>query len=64
MMRDESPYRGSNFIKNSKTSGLMSQKTVMNLGKMYNKDTRIREGTLQRFMEDEKERNGKNIKII
>jgi hypothetical protein len=62
-MREESPYKGNNFsIKNSKNGIVISQKTVMNLGKMYNKDTKIREGTLQRFIDDEKEkdRNGNN----
>ncbi len=61
-MRDESPYGGNNFpIKHSKNSGHISQKSVMNLGKMYNKNTKIRDGTLQRFVEDEKDkdRNGK-----
>ena len=34
----------------------------MNLGKMYNKNIKIRDTTLQRFKEDDKERNGKKYK--
>jgi len=64
MLRDESPHGHiNNFsIKNSKNAAQLSQKTVMNLGKMYNKNIKIRDTTLQRFKEDDKERNGKKYK--
>ena len=62
MQRDESPH-GNNFsIKNSKNVAHIGHKTGMNQGKLYNKNIKIRNTTLQRFKEDEKERNGKKIK--
>ena len=46
-MREESPHRTNNFsIKNAK---------------MYNKNNKIRDTTMQRYKEDDKERNSKSI---
>ena len=47
-----------NFSK-SKNMANIAQKTGMNQGKLYNKNIKIRNTTLQRFKQDEKEQNGK-----